>query len=163
MNARITAFVASRLFAIHVLISYVLNYALLLIGSFIDHDILTHAGSLIFGAAFSAILALVLWFGAGWVANRIVTHLPNGDGDGLNIDQWKALVVAAIGALFILVGVNILSRAFDEGSILNYAVVSGGFYTITGFTLIAWSGFIVGGLKALLSWFARPAFDRDDQ
>jgi hypothetical protein len=131
MNARVAAFVSSRLFAIHVLISYVLNHALLLIGSLIDHTILTYAGSLVFGAVFSTILMLALWFGAGWIADRVIAHLPDDNGDGLNIDQWNALIVAAIGPLFILTGINILRRAFDEGGILNYAVVSGGFYTLT--------------------------------
>jgi hypothetical protein len=177
MNARIVAFIASRLFAIYLLLVYVLNYALVLIVSLISaqaeigKNTLAYAGSLTFAAIFSGLIAAAFWFGAGWIADRIVSASPAVDDEGLNIDQWKRLVVAAIGALFILTAAKFFSQTLnllvrhdpDFGSLSLFTLISGGLYAVAGISLIAWSRSIAGGLKALITWFAKPAFGENDR
>ena len=177
MNARIVAFIASRLFAVYLMLVYVLNYALVLIVSLIadqtevGKNTMAYAGSLTFAAIFSALIAAAFWFGAGWIAGRMVSASPEIDGEGLNIDQWKGLVVAGIGALFILTAAKFFSQTLnlmarhdpDFSSILPFTLISGVLYAVAGVSLIAWSRSIVGGLKALITWFAKPAFGESDR
>ena len=178
MNARIVAFVASRLFAIYLMLVYVLNYTLLLLVSLIaaqteiGKNTMAYASSLTFAAIFSALIATAFWFGAGWIANKLASTSPDiEDGEGLNIEQWKGLVVAAIGALFILTASKFFSQTLnlifrhdqDFEGLVPFTLISGGLYAIAGVSLLAWSRSIAGGLKALLSWFAKPAFGEDDR
>jgi len=177
MNARIAAFVACRLFAVYLFVMYVLNFTLLAVGAFVasqaypDLMSVTYSG-LTFAPIFSALIAAVLWFGAGWISSRVSQVLPEEGAGRMDFVQWKALIIAAIGVLFVLKGTELFSQAIkllthqespQENSFLPFVVGSGGVYILVGIALIAGLRTIAGGFKALQSWLTKPAFGGEDQ
>lgn len=177
MNAHIVAFVASRLFAVYLFVMYVLNFTLQGVAFFVSRQTepdlqgWTYFG-MSFAPVFSALIAAVLWFGADWISSRVVSSLPEGNLETISIDHWKALVVAAIGALFTLQGAGVLNHALKmlsgpamlrNDKLLPFIAGSGVIYILAGIALIAWSHSIVSRVKALWSWFGKPAFHEEDQ
>jgi hypothetical protein len=177
MNARIVAFVASRLFAVYLFVMYVLNFTLQGVAFFVSRQTepdlqgWTYFG-ISFTPIFSALIAAVLWFGAGWISSRVARSLPEPTAEKMGVDQWKALVVAAIGALFVLQGAGVLNQALKmlsgpdmlrNDKLLPFIAGSGVIYILAGIALIAWSHSIVSRVKALWSWFGKPAFHEEDQ
>lgn len=177
MNARIVAFVASRLFAIYLFVTYVLNFTLSAVIAFLadqassDLQGLAYRG-LSFATIFSALIAAVLWFGAGWISNRVVKSLPDGSLEAISIDQWKAIIIAAIGALFVLKGTDLFSQALKSighqapspgDEFLPLVIGSGLVYLFVGIALIAGPRAIIGGFRAFQSWWTKPAFTEEDR
>jgi hypothetical protein len=177
MNARIVAFVASRLFAVYLFVMYVLNLTLIAVGAFVagqaypDVQGLAYAG-LSFAPIFSALIAAVLWFGADWIASRVVKSLPEGNLETISVDHWKAMSIAAIGVLFALKGTDLFNQALkvfahsspsSEDAFLPLVIGSGLIYVLVGIALIAGPRVIIDSFKALQSWLTKPAFTEEDK
>ncbi|MGA9658469.1 MAG: hypothetical protein WBQ60_05170 [Asticcacaulis sp.] len=178
MNARNMAFVACRLFAVYLFVIYVLNFTLQAVGvfamrnSYPELNDVAYLG-LIFAPIFSALIAAVLWFGAGWISSGVSRALPEeGNAKGIDLVQWKALIIAAIGVLFILKGTDSINQVLKllivqapspEDRFLPFLAGSSMIYILMGIALIAGLGTIAGGFKALQSWLTKPAFTGEDQ
>jgi hypothetical protein len=177
MNARIVAFIASRLFAVYLFVMYVLNFTLVAVGAFVagqaypDIQGLAYAG-LSFAPIFSALIAGVLWFGAGWISSRVADSLPEGGVEELSFAQWKVIIIAAIGVLFVLKGTDLLSQTLKlfthqvssrENAFLPLVAGSGLVYALIGIALIVGPRAIIDSFKALQSWLTKPAFPGEDQ
>ncbi len=177
MNARITAFIAIRLFAVYLFVMYVLNFTLVAIAAFVageaypDIQGLAYAG-LSFAPIFSALIAAVLWFGAGWISSRVADSLPEGGIEEMSFAQWKAIIISAIGVLFVLKGTDLLSQTLKffthqassrENAFLPLVAGSGLVYVLVGIALITGPRTIIDSFKALQSWLTKPAFPGEDQ
>lgn len=171
MNARTVAFIASRLLALYLFVMYVLNFTAQGVAIFVSRQIEPDQRSwAYFGMSFtpivSALLAAVLWFGAGWISSRVVKSLPQANAEAVDIDQWKTLVVAAIGALFVLRGAGVFSQSLRmllrDNTLSPFIIGSSVCYVLAGIALIAWSRSVISGVKAVWSWFAKPAFTGEE-
>ena len=174
MNARVIAFIACRLFAVYLFVMYVLNFTLMAVFAFVTGQAeseLTYGGAF-FAPVFSAMIAAVLWFGAGWISNRAAGSLPEADIEGISLAQWRAMVVAAIGVLLVMKGADLCSEAIKlwvrqapspESALLSLLAVSGVVYALAGIALIAGPRLMIEGFKGLRSWLTKPVFTGDDQ
>jgi len=174
MNARIIAFIACRLFAVYLFVMYVLNFTLMAVFAFVTGQSeagLTYGG-VFFAPVFSAMIAAVLWFGAGWISNRVAGSLPEAGSEGISLVQWRAMVVAAIGVLFVMKGADLCNEALKilvpqapspESTFLPLLAISSVVYALVGIALIAGPRLIIEGFKGVQSWLTKPAFTREDQ
>ncbi len=173
MNARTIAFVACRLFAGYLLLTNVLGFLAQTV-------ILTITGNLQSVTAFAvltvlyAVAAVILWVGAGWIADRLPGSFSETKDTQLNISHWALFCVSGVGALFIFAGTRsiggLLKTRFsasynqmDVSGFFPYLVIYALLLLVAGLFMLSSARVIVRKLSELQSWAAKPLISEDDQ
>lgn len=176
MNARIITFIISRLFALYLLIMYVLNFAV----QFATAVVLRHTigaesmweyvGSTGLATSLYAFAAAILWFGASWLSRSIAKPFPEKFAGDMSFGHWQALVIVAVGWYAILMALGVFGDIFkiagpyqSDSDTLTPLWKESALYMAVGILLIVLPRKIVSGLNALRAWGNKPFIAREDQ
>lgn len=173
MNARIVAFVASRLFAVYLLVTYGLSMTVQAVGTFLlgQGGGIAYAGASVIITSLYVLAAAGLWTGASWIARHVSKPFPEKLEADMSYEHWQSFVFLAVGLFALFMTCQVFAQLLKAMAVDGFSydesaasTIKGGLiYLLFALVLLLLPQTLVRGLNALRAWGNKPIIEADEE